>query len=320
MILRIGLVGLGVISKFYLAALDRLENPVLAAICDLHEAKLERYRRRGASLPPPFACYTDYRDLLGRADIDAIVINVPNDQHVRICKDALLADKHVCCEKPLATCLKDAQELVDLSQQTGKTLFTAFHRRYNSNVQEALKQLPRANTVAHVTANYLERIEDHAGDDRWYLQPERCGGGCVADNGPNVYDTLSSFLGRLSVVSATLDLDEHGVDRRARVDLTTSARVPVRVHLDWAYDFGEKKDVTIHLTNGQQIYADMLGGFAGFKTSLFHEYEAVLTDFVRVVIAGGRHGEDGLDAVRLVEETYRQAGERGIYPIGGAYQ
>ena len=91
----------------------------------------------------------------------------------------------------------------------------------------------------------------------------------------------------------------------------------MRVQLDWAYNFGEKKDITIHLKSGRQIYADMLEGFRGFKASLFHEYEAVLTDFVRVVIAGERHGEDGLDAARLVEETYRQAGEGGIYPIGG---
>jgi predicted dehydrogenase len=298
--LRIGLVGLGVISKFYLAAFDRLEEPVLAAVCDLNEAKLERYRQSQVT------CSTDYRNILAQPDIDAVVINVPNDQHFQICKDARLANKHVCCEKPLTTHLEEAQELVELSHQTGKVLFTAFHRRYNSNFQAALKQLPSLDMVQHVTANYLEKIEDHAGDDRWYLQPERCGGGCVADNGPNVYDTLSSFLGHLHVVSADLVLDENGVDMRADVHLTSSAGVPTEVHLDWAYNFGEKKDVTIHLKNGGQISADMLDGFRGFKASLFHEYEAVLTAFAQATMTGEPHGEDGLDAVRLVTETYKK--------------
>ncbi|MNF00140.1 hypothetical protein D3C76_1057370 [compost metagenome] len=60
----------------------------------------------------------------------------------------------------------------------------------------------------------------------------------------------------------------------------------------------------ILLKDGREIYADMLAGFNEFKSSLYHEYEQILLDFKSKIEAGSCHGEDGLDAVRLVLDSY----------------
>ncbi|QYR23488.1 Gfo/Idh/MocA family oxidoreductase [Paenibacillus sp. sptzw28] len=298
--LRAGMIGLGVISKFYVHALQqRLDNPVLAAVCDLSDARMVPFTEDG--LPG----FKDYKELLKRDDIDAVIVNVPNDKHFEICRDALLAGKHVCCEKPMTLTLQEAEELVSVSRTTGRTMFTAFHRRYNVHFVNALEQLNSIEDIHSVSAGYLEKIEEHAGEDRWYLQPERCGGGCVADNGPNVFDTLAFFLGKMRVISADITRNERNVDIEARVKLLTGSGIPVSVHLDWAYLHGEKKDIRIHLKNGHTIEADMLAGFTAFKSSLYHEYEEILKDFTTRIKTGGCHGEDGFDAVRLVYETYQ---------------
>ncbi|MDA1478063.1 Gfo/Idh/MocA family protein [Bacillus changyiensis] len=299
MSLKIGIIGMGVISKFYVFALqNKLNDPLLTAVCDLNVERLENFN------DSEVLCFSNYHDLLTREDIDAVIVNVPNDKHFEICRDALKARKHVCCEKPLTLTLKEAEELVAISREMNVTLFTAFHRRYNIHFVQAVEMLTSKEEIAAVHASYLELIEEHAGEDKWYLQPERCGGGCVADNGPNVFDTLSFFLGKMRVQAANIIRDEHHVDIKASIQLITNSDIKVHVELDWGYLHGEKKDVLIMLKNGQKIYVDMLEEFPEFKSSLYHEYEQILLDFKRQIELGNCHGEAGLDAVRLVQETY----------------
>ncbi|KKD02217.1 Gfo/Idh/MocA family oxidoreductase, partial [Streptomyces sp. WM6386] len=71
--LRIGIIGLGVISRFYVDALAT-EGPEieLAAVCDLNEATLDPPR---GTIP----VFTDHRELLASTELDAVVVNVPND-------------------------------------------------------------------------------------------------------------------------------------------------------------------------------------------------------------------------------------------------
>jgi predicted dehydrogenase len=300
--LRIGIIGLGVISRYYLAALDQLPALRLRAVCDIDEAVLEPLAGRARR-------HRDHRALLADADVDAVVVNVPNDAHFVICRDAIEAGLAVCVEKPLATTLEEGRELVRLAESRSVPLFTAFHRRYNANVRE-LRQRVGSRAVADVTVRYLERIEDHAGQDRWYLDPARCGGGCVADNGPNAFDLVRIFLGDVGVTRAEVVRDAAGVDRQADVTLAAAAGGVARVELDWSFP-GERKDLQVRLADGTLLAADMLTGYAEFKGSLWHEYVGVLEDFHAVVTEGARNGAagtGGLAALALVRAVYQAEG------------
>ncbi|MGH3902590.1 MAG: Gfo/Idh/MocA family protein [Pseudonocardiaceae bacterium] len=307
--LRIGIVGLGVIAPFYLAALERVPALHLAAVCDLDEEVLRPFRDPGSGRRVPY--YRDHRDLLWRAEVDAVVVTVPNHAHAEVCQDVLEAGLPVCVEKPLATELADGELLVRSARVRSLTLFTAFHRRYNAAVVALVRALEGKDVpIDTVTIRYLERIEDHVGRDRWYLDPARCGGGCVADNGPNAYDLARLLVGSVHVAEADIIRDADGVDRQARVLLHADSGVRVRVELDWSYP-GERKDIEVRLADGTVHRADMLRGYPGFtqspgfKQSLWHEYVGVLADFTEAVHAGATRAEGGLAALSLVHETYR---------------
>jgi predicted dehydrogenase len=291
------MIGLGLIAPFYAAALDQISGAELAAVCDINPARIVPYRRAGLRE------FTDYRSLLACAEVDAVLINAPNDRHFALAGAALAAGKHVCCEKPLTTRLADAIELLDVARRSGKTLFTAFHRRYNRNFRLRLAELSDRSKIASVSAEYLERIEDHAGSDGWYLDPKRCGGGCIADNGPNVFDSLCSFLGPLTVTSVQV-VRNRSIDVKASVQLISHENIPVHVFLDWEYDQGEKKQLTVLLKDGQTIGVDFLEGFTEFKGSLWHEYEGVIEDFLGHVKRGQSDGLAGCEAARMVEAAY----------------
>jgi predicted dehydrogenase len=296
--LRIGVVGLGVISKFYLAAFDTVPGARLTAVCDLREEALRPYEGTGV------ATVRDHRALLRRDDVDAIVVNVPNDVHGEVVRDALQAGRSVCVEKPLTIDLDEGRELVRLAAERRLTLLTAFHRRYNDNVLALRRRLSAGVPVESVTVRYNERIEEHVGRDGWYLDPVRCGGGCVADNGPNAFDVVRLFLGDVSVEESDLVRDEQGLDRKATVRLRSAAGVPAEVELDWSYPHGELKDVEVRLADGTVGRADMLGGHTEFKGSLWHEYVGILDEFVRLVRAGEPGSRGGLAALELVHAAY----------------
>lgn len=316
---RVGVVGLGAISQFYLAAINASPTWELAAVCDVAQKKVDLWHGH-------VACFTDHRTMLREAAgaLDAVIIAAPNDAHAELVGDALRAGLPVCVEKPLARTVAEGEELADLARRTGQYLFTAFHRRYNTAVLDLARTVTAAAgpPVRSVVVRYLERIEDHMMGDRWYLDPARCGGGCVADNGPNAFDLVRLLIGDVTVQSAEIRRDAAGVDRSAVVRLaavagksatarsTDSGTPPAQatVELDWSYP-GEVKDVTVELADRSRHTADMLAGHEGFKQSLWHEYEAIIADFA-IALDGGpaRHRRSdaggGLPALHLVDQAY----------------
>lgn len=294
---RIGVVGLGAISKYYLHAINELPDWELAAVCDVREPALTPHRDHTP-------CFQDHRTMLRESELDAVVVTVPNDVHASVCGDVLRRGIPVCVEKPLATSLADGLDLAQLSRTAEVPLFTAFHRRYNDNVLHLLERTRHRTDIVSLRVRYLELIEEHIGNDTWYLNPQRCGGGCVADNGPNAFDLVRLFLGEVEVARANITRDTDGADRQAVVKLRSAAGVPATVDLDWSYQ-GEVKDVEVLFTDGTRLAADMLAGHDEFKSSLWHEYFGILDDFAATITAAPATTNGGLAALELVDATYR---------------
>lgn len=93
-------------------------NVRLAAICDFSRARLEwparTFHVNEADL------FTDYRRVLERDDIDAVIVGTPDHLHARICLEALEASKHVLCQSPLTRYLGEAFRVHDRVKESGK--------------------------------------------------------------------------------------------------------------------------------------------------------------------------------------------------------
>jgi len=290
--IKMGVIGIGVIANYYLAALSESKTAKLQAVCDLCWEKTQPWVDQG------IAAYTKYQELLNDPKVDAVIINLPNNLHFKACSDALNATKHVCCEKPLTLSLEEAIALGRLAGKKLLTLFTAFHRRYNHSLIRLKKSVEDISRIRYMDITYKEKIEEHAGTDTWYLDPEVCGGGCVADNGPNVFDTIAWILGRMTVIDVAIKRDDNGMDLQAQVQLLNDQGQTAAAHLAWDYPHGEDKTVILHFNDGSVVSAEMLDGFTEFKSSLFHEYAAIIEDFVANIIEERCRGEEGIEAVR----------------------
>src|SRR5207302_6424726 len=73
--------------------------------------------------------YTDYKEMLKNADIDAVIVAGPNSLHAQQSIDALAAGKHVLCEKPMATTREDARAMIDAAKKNKKFLMIGLNQR-----------------------------------------------------------------------------------------------------------------------------------------------------------------------------------------------
>ena len=127
--LRVGVVGLGRLGKVHAWNIAyRIPNAELAAVCSSHAGGVE-YARRELGMEQ---VYPDYREMLEKADIDAVVIVTTSSEHCWQIEAALDAGKHVFCEKPLgvdvAQC-KLAEAAVE--RHSDRTFMLGFMRRYD---------------------------------------------------------------------------------------------------------------------------------------------------------------------------------------------
>ena len=91
----------------------------LLAVSDIYDGRLERAKERwGADI----STTRDYREVLAKPEIDAIIIGTPDHWHSRITIDALNAGKDVYCEKPMVHALEEGPKVIEAQQRTGHIL------------------------------------------------------------------------------------------------------------------------------------------------------------------------------------------------------
>ena len=93
----------------------------------------ERSTKNIEAAYPGTKSYNSYEELLANTTIDLVVVNSPNDSHFAYVKSALLAGKHVVCEKAFTNTSAEAQELDELANKKGLKLAVYQNRRYDAD-------------------------------------------------------------------------------------------------------------------------------------------------------------------------------------------
>ncbi len=117
--IQIGLIGAGGMGQGDASHATQLPGVKLVAACDLYTSRLERCQEKWGK---DILTTRDYREVLNRNDIDAVIIATPDHWHASITKAALAAGKDVYCEKPMVQKVEEGQGVVDAMKQSGRIL------------------------------------------------------------------------------------------------------------------------------------------------------------------------------------------------------
>ncbi len=115
--INLGLIGSGIQGIYDTQAALSVDGVNLVAACDLYQGRLERAKELWGDTT---FVTRDYRKLLERNDIDAVIVATPDHWHKKITVDALKAGKHVYCEKPMVQKWEEGQEIITAQKNSGK--------------------------------------------------------------------------------------------------------------------------------------------------------------------------------------------------------
>jgi predicted dehydrogenase len=116
--IQIALIGAGGMGQGDTQLATSLPGVKLVAACDLYDGRLEHMKE----VYPGIATTRDYREILRRPDIDAVIIGTPDHWHSTITIEALTAGKDVYCEKPMIQRLDQGKPVIEAMQKTGRIL------------------------------------------------------------------------------------------------------------------------------------------------------------------------------------------------------
>jgi predicted dehydrogenase len=118
----------------------------LVAVSDVYNGRLVRAKERWGS-----DLYTtrDYREILVRPDIDAIIVGTPDHWHAQICVDAMNAGKDVYCEKPMVQKVDDGKRVIDAQKRTNRIMQVG-SQRVSSIVYQKAKDLLRQGAIGQL--------------------------------------------------------------------------------------------------------------------------------------------------------------------------
>ncbi len=189
--MNIGLVGVGCISAIYLKNFKEVFKEIrLVAVCDLIRERAEKVTEL-----MDVKVYDTMEELFADPDID-IVLNLTRPyQHYAVSKGALLAGKHVYCEKPLGADMDEGLELVALAEEKGLFLGGAPDTFMGAGIQTARKLIDEG-LIGEVFGGRC--CMAHPGVERWHPDPDfyyQRGGGPVLDMGPYYITALINLIG-----------------------------------------------------------------------------------------------------------------------------
>lgn len=199
--LRIGIIGLGIISSAHEIGLDSVHDKAeIVAICDINKDRaIERAAKYNATV------YTHYEDILADKNVDVVDIILPHDLHYPVCKAALLAGKHVLMEKPMTIDPNHSRELIEIALQKGVKFMVAENTRFVRAYLEIQSMLNEGKLgdiyliKTFIAGTEIYRMID---PNNWKGRKIGSGGGVIMDAAPHSFYLLRWLFGDIAELRA----------------------------------------------------------------------------------------------------------------------
>ncbi len=220
---RLGMIGCGSMSRYHASIFTKqVKDAEIVALCDTHKENLNRYQREIfdpiQQRPPTFA---DYRDMISKGTMDAVMIITPHADHFQQITDSLDAALHVFAEKPMVMTSEDARSVIKRAAKQKRLLSVAFPGTFSAEFQYIRGLLDSGALGDVIAANtFIAQAWKKGTKGTWRQDPKLAGGGQAYDSGAHAFNALLYLVNSKPVeVFAWMD------NRGAPVDVTCTASI-----------------------------------------------------------------------------------------------
>lgn len=147
----------------------------------------------------------DWQSVINDPEVDLIDICLPDNLHYEVAKAALLAGKHVYCEKPLADTAEQARELDDIAKAKG-VITRVGHAFPRNPVHDLARDIIQSGEIGDITlfkgCQHVDMYADPASPFMWRADGKLAPTGIVGDTGSHVFSFMDFLVGRVSSLVA----------------------------------------------------------------------------------------------------------------------
>lgn len=267
--LRVAVAGCGQIARTRHAP-EYQQNPnvQIVGFYDVNPA-------RAAEMAQQFGgkVYTDFPQLLGDTEVDAISVCTPNFLHAQHSIDAMRSGKDVLCEKPMALNMGEANEMLRVQRETGRLLMPGHNQRF-VRAHIRARELLEAGEIGRVLM--VQTNFKHAGPEfwsvegggTWFLSKEKAHFGVLGDLGAHKIDLVRYLLGdELDWIFARLSTLDKRTPQGELIDIEDNAvclftmknGISGTMHVSWTNYGQEDNSTVVYGTKGAlKIFASEL--------------------------------------------------------------
>lgn len=314
--IKIGFIGTGGMAQMHAIELLKMKHVEIAALADVSYQAMEHFSSKFHL--QKVQKFSDYRLMLERADLDAVIIVSPHTLHFQQATDALNKGLHVLIEKPMTCSSKEAEQLIETAEKTGAVMQVSYQRHFQPEfiyIRDAIAKGEIGNLTS-ITASLYQQWWNGRPNGSWRQDPKLSGGGFLMDSGSHIVDMLLWTTG-LKPVEIKSHLSQQGAP--VEIDTFTSILFEGGVvaglnlvgcspiwHETYAFCgdkggiFYENNRITLHRSGKEPIVPELPEQTTTSDKS-----------FIDTIL--GRHelkvpGEFALKVVEFSENVYRAAG------------
>jgi len=154
--ITVGIIGCGCMGRGHVRRMANSAEAQVLAACDVDRLRVERAKvtvdqSQGHEAARGCTTHNDYRELLAREDIDAVLVVTPDHWHSPMSIHAVKAGKDVYCEKPVSVTVKEGRQMVDAVQRYGRVFQNGSQYRTNPTIRRVC-EFVRAGGLGKVKA------------------------------------------------------------------------------------------------------------------------------------------------------------------------
>jgi predicted dehydrogenase len=208
--IRVGVIGLGKMGMLHLRNCRFIDDVEVVAVSDSSKKRLQRAKDMGIN-----RLYSDYSDMLSSADVDAVIVTLPNFLHSESVCLAAKMGKDVFVEKPLGRSIIECGKMIDRVEKEGIRLMVGHNYRFFDCV-EKIKREFETGIMGDIELATMELVLNGpfapsikpTPVPEWYFDKEKIGMGCL-DSGYHLIDLFQWFFGDAKVLWAHLGYRYH---------------------------------------------------------------------------------------------------------------